>query len=237
MKKIGLVGGISWTSTVDYYRYINEMTNEQLGGLHAAECILYSVDFENFARHNAAYNWDGTYSLLSYAVENLEKAGAELILLCANTAHIVADRIAASSSLPLVDIRTAMLAAIKAAGLKSVALMGTSYTMELHFYRDVLSAGGINVLVPELEADRDFIEDTLQHELGVGMLSPQTRQEYIRIANKMIQQGAQGIILGCTELPLILSQNDFSLPVFDSTSIHAAAAVAFAFQKENQHIQ
>ena len=228
MKKIGLVGGISWTSTVDYYRFINEETNKRLGALNFATCIIYSVNFDDFRRNNAAYDWDSTYELLSDAVQHLEKAGAELIMLGANTAHIVAERIAAITKLPLIDIRTATAAAIKNSNISKVGLLGTSYTMELDFYKDKLLDCGIETITPASKSDRKFIEDTLQHELGKGIIFETTKNEYIRIANALIEQGAEGIVLGCTEIPLLLSQDDFTVPVFNTTLIHAQAAVEFS---------
>ncbi len=229
MKKIGLVGGISWTSTQDYYRYINEETNSLLGGLNAAECIIYSVNFEHFRNFNAAHDWDSTYNLLLKAALHLKDAGAEVILLGANTAHIVAERIAESLSLPLIDIRTATANVIKKHNINKVALLGTEYTMELDFYKDKLAQHGIATLVPQNKVDRDYIEQTLLYELGIGIIKEETKAAYIQIANALIQQGAEGIILGCTEIPLLISQADFAVPVFNTTQIHAYAAVEFAF--------
>jgi aspartate racemase len=228
MKKIGLVGGISWTSTADYYRYINEETNKQLGDLNFAECIIYSVNFEHFNQCNAAHNWEGTFQLLSNAAVQLKNAGADLIMLGANTAHIVAERISEMTGLPLIDIRIATATAIKKRNISKIGLLGTVFTMELDFYKKKLSAYEIESLTPQNKADRDFIEDTLLHELGKGVIKEETKKEYIRIANDLIQQGAQGIVLGCTEIPLLLTQDDFSVPVFNTTSIHAQAAVEFA---------
>jgi len=228
MKKIGLVGGISWTSTVDYYRYINEETNKRLGGLHFAECIIYSVNFEQFASSNALHDWEATYQLLSSAVQHLDDAGAELIVLGANTAHIVADKIAAATHLPLIDIRTATAKAIHQQNLKKVGLLGTVYTMELDFYKNKLSEEGIAVLTPAHKADRDYIEESLVQELGKGIINTSTKTQYLNIAEGLIQQGAEGIILGCTEIPLLLCQDDFSVPVFNTTHLHATAAVEAA---------
>lgn len=228
MKKIGLVGGISWTSTVDYYRFINEEANKKLGKLNFAECIIYSVNFEKFASSNAAHDWDATYQLLLSAVQHLEDAGAELILLGANTAHIVADKIAAATKLPLIDIRTATVLEIHKWNLKKVGLLGTVYTMELDFYKDKLLEEGIDVITPQDKADRDYIEDTLVHELGKGIINTSTKSKYLKITDTLIQQGVEGIILGCTEIPLMLSQQDFKVPVFNTTKIHASAAVEFA---------
>jgi aspartate racemase len=228
MKKIGLIGGISWTSTIDYYRFINEEVNNRLGDLNFAECIVYSLNFNDFHKCNSAYDWEGSYRLLLDAAVSLKRAGADLIVLGANTAHIVADRVAESCGLPLVDIRTATAMAIKKANLQQVALLGTAYTMELDFYKSTLTGFGIACITPKNKAHIDFIEQTLLYELGRGMLLPRTKAEYLRIANALIDEGAQGIILGCTEIPLILSQEDFDIPVFNTTQIHVKAAVEMA---------
>lgn len=228
MKKIGLVGGISWTSTVDYYRHINEGINQGLGGLNFAECIIYSVNFNEFQESNANYDWDRTYDLLLKATENLIKAGAEAIVLCANTAHIVADRIAEKIEQPLIHITTATANAINEQKLKKVGLLGTTYTMELDFYKNKLEDHGIETIIPENQSDRDFIEETLLHELGRGILNPASKEKYIVIINELIKNGAEGIILGCTEIPLLIHQKDVSVPVFDTTKIHSMAAVKFA---------
>lgn len=227
MKKVGLVGGISWTSTIDYYRYINEGINRQLGGLNFAECIIYSVNFDDFQKNNAAYDWDATFALLANAAANLKKAGAEAIVLCANTAHMVADRIAEKVQIPIIHIITATANAVHQKGLKKVGLLGTTYTMELDFYKDKLKANGIEPIIPEQQADRDFIEETLRNELGRGILKPETKKFYLKIIEELIQEGAEGIILGCTEIPLLINQDDVSVPVFDTTKIHAQAAVEF----------
>lgn len=225
MKKIGLVGGISWSSTIDYYRMINEETNKKLGGLHFAECIVYSVNFNDFRTCNAAHDWDGTFRLLSHATARLKAAGAEIIMLGANTAHIVAEQVQQKTGLPLIDIRVATASAIQQKKISKVGLLGTVYTMQLPFYRDKLAEQGIETIIPQDSADREFMEETLLHELGKGIIIPQTKTEYIRIANLLIEQGAEGIVLGCTEIPLLLSQDDFTAPVFNTTLIHVQAAV------------
>lgn len=230
MKKIGLVGGTSWSSTIDYYRIINEGVNERLGGLNFAECIIYSVNFEDFRQLNAAHNWDGAYALLAGAALQLKNAGADLLLLGANTAHIVADRIAETVKLPLIDIRVATARAIHARGLKKLGLLGTKYTMELDFYKDTLRGTGLEVIIPGHQDDRDFIEETLLHELGKGIITEKTKQAYLQLCNQLIMQGAEGIILGCTEIPLIVQQEDLPVPVFNTTLIHSMAAVEYALQ-------
>lgn len=228
MKKIGLVGGISWSSTIDYYRIINEETNRLNGGLHFAECMIYSVNFNRFHTCNAALDWDGSFALLLDAAVQLEKAGAELILLCANTAHIVAERVAEKINIPLLDIRLVTAAAIAQKKLKKVGLLGTTYTMELDFYQQKLRENGIDPIIPASKAERDFIEFTLLHELGKGILSAQTKKVYLSIAETLIERGAEGIILGCTEIPLLIGQKDIPVPVFNTAEIHARAAVAQA---------
>lgn len=237
MKIIGLVGGISWTSTLDYYRYINQETNRLLGGLNSADCIIYSLNFEHFRRFNAAHDWDSTYDLLYKATCHLKQAGAEMIILGANTAHIVAERIALSQPLPVVDIRIATAAAIKKHKISKVALLGTQFTMELDFYKNKLAQEGIQAITPQSQKDRDYIEQTLLYELGMGIIKTQTKAEYIRIANELLKQGAEGIVLGCTEIPLLLSQADFNVPVFNTTQIHAQAAVDFAFSNPKPNIK
>ncbi|MEO6286737.1 MAG: aspartate/glutamate racemase family protein [Dyadobacter sp.] len=228
MKKIGLVGGMSWVSTIDYYRFINEGINGKLGGLHFAECIIYSVNFNDFVSNNIAGNWDATYEIILNACENLEKAGAEAIVLCANTAHAIADRLEANFALPVIHIVTATADAIKKKGLEKVGLLGTKFTMEMDFYKDKLISLGIEPMVPESQETRDFIQQTLKDELGKGIILEETKQRYISIINELIANGAEGIILGCTEIPMIISQKDVSVPVFDTTEIHSQAAVTFS---------
>ena len=228
MKKLGLVGGISWVSTIDYYRYINEGINEQLGGLNFAECILYSLNFDDFQRSNTNNNWEGTFHLLHQACESLEKAGAEAIVLCANTAHAVADRLQQNIRLPIVHITTATANEIQRQGLQTVGLIGTKFTMEMDFYKDKLRENGITALVPERQEVRDFIQLTIREELGRGIVSAETKRAYLSIIDELIAQGAEGIILGCTEIPLLIKQEDVAVPVLDTTQLHAQAAVAFA---------
>jgi aspartate racemase len=233
MKKIGLVGGISWSSTLDYYRIINEETNRIAGGLNYPECLIYSVNFNDFHTCNAAHDWDGSFTLLSNAALHLEKAGAEIILLCANTAHIVAERVAAILNTPLIDIRLVTADAIAQKKLNTVGLLGTTYTMELDFYQNKLRENGIQPIVPTSTADRDFIEYSLVNELGKGILSPQTKKNYLQIIEGLIKRGAEGIVLGCTEIPLLIGQDDIPVPAFNTTEIHAKAAVRQAMQMFN----
>lgn len=233
MKKIGLVGGTSWTSTIDYYRLINEAVNKKMGGLNYAECIIYSVNFNLFRQCNAAYDWEGTFKLLSGAALQLKAAGADLIMLGANTAHIVAERISESTGLPLVDIRVAVAEAVRQKGIRKVGLIGTAYTMALDFYKNKLEAYGLEVITPKSKTDLALIENTLVHELGKGITSEETKKEYLRIIDGLAQEGAEGIILGCTEIPLLITQEDLTIPAFNSTEIHVQAAVASALSSEH----
>ncbi len=227
MKKIGLVGGISWVSTVDYYRYINEGINEKLGGLNFAECLVYSLNFDDFQRNNTAYNWDGTFELIAGACESLKQGGADAIALCANTAHIVADRVQQQVSLPFIHIALETATEIKRAGLKKIGLLGTKFTMEMDFYKNKLREQGVEMLVPAQQEVRDYIQRTVKEELGRGIVREETKQQYIAIMQQLVKDGAEGIVLGCTEIPLIVSQQDIAVPVFDTTQIHAKAIVEF----------
>jgi aspartate racemase len=230
MKKIGLIGGISWSSTIDYYRMINEKTNERLGGLNYAECLVYSVNFNDFTSRTAKHDWDGVFELFSGPAQILQDAGADALLLCANTAHAVAERISGMLDIPLIDIRKETIKAIKAQNLKKVALLGTVYTMELDFYRDMFAANGIETIIPQNKSDRLMIEETLLEELGKGIMLPETKEKYLKIINGLIAQGAEGVILGCTEIPLLISKADLAVPVFNTTEIHVAAAVRFMLE-------
>ncbi|MCF0050628.1 aspartate/glutamate racemase family protein [Dyadobacter sp. LJ53] len=231
MKKIGLIGGMSWVSTIDYYRYINEGINHRLGGLHFAECIIYSVNFNDFVGNNVAGNWGETYKIIAEACEKLKSAGAECIVLCANTAHAVADRLEENLDLPLIHVITETANEIKKLGMSRVGLLGTKFTMEMDFYVDKMAAHGVEAIIPASQEAREFIQQTLKDELGKGIIKEETKRRYIAIIDKLINNGAEGIILGCTEIPLLLSQNDVSVPVFDTTKIHAQAAVDFALAR------
>lgn len=228
MKKLGLVGGISWVSTIDYYRFINEGINEKLGGLNFAECIIYSLNFDDFQRSNSNNNWDTTFELLLNACKSLEKSGAEAIVLCANTAHAVSDKLEKEIQLPIIHVATATANKINEQGLKKVGLLGTKFTMEMDFYFKKLAENNIEAIVPFLQEERDFIQDTLKEELGRGIIKEQTKRAYLSIIEKLIENGAEGIILGCTEIPMLISQEDVAVPVFDTTKIHSEAAVDFA---------
>lgn len=225
MKKVGLVGGISWVSTMDYYKFINEAVNSRLGGLNFAECIIYSLNFGDVQ----ARGWVNSFELLQNACKSLKRSGADGIVLCANTAHLFADELQAAIELPIIHIGAETAKAIKGQGLKKAGLLGTKFTMEMDFYRNKLETYGLDVLIPENQETRDYIQHTLKEELGIGFINPETKRNYISIANELVERGAECIILGCTEIPLLISQQDFNVPVFDTTKIHTEAIVEYIF--------
>lgn len=223
MKKIGLVGGISWTSTLDYYKFINEGINEKLGGLNFAECIIYSLNFGDIYTQS----WDNSYDLLYNACDNLKKSGADGIALCANTAHLYADRLQKEINLPIVNIVTETAKVTTQKKYKKIGLLGTKFTMEMDFYRNKLESFDLEVLIPEKQETRDYIQFTLREELGVGFVNPDTKIKYKQIVKDLVESGAECIVLGCTEIPMLVSQNDFEIPVLDTTKIHCDAIVKF----------
>jgi len=227
MKTLGLIGGTSWHSTVDYYKLINRMTNERLGGLHSARLVMHSMNFHEFYSDNQTNGWDSTERFLIPIAQSLEQAGAEGLILCANTPHMVAEGIQRAINIPLIHIVEATAKEIVKQNQTRVGLLGTIFTMEQPFYRDILTKHGIEALVPE-KSVREWIHNTIVHELGVGAFKPETRAEYLRIMHDLKQQGAEGIILGCTEIPMLLSTDECPMPAYDTTQIHATAAVDFA---------
>ena len=227
MKTIGLLGGMSWESTIPYYRLINEGVKQRLGGLHSASLILYSVDFHEIEAYQASGEWDKAGEMLAQAAVGLERAGAEGIVLCTNTMHKVASHIEARCSLPFLHIADATGRAITNAGMKRVALLGTRYTMEQDFYRGRLrSPFDIECIVPE-EADRVRINQIIFEELCLGTFSDASRQYYLSVMDKLAKQGAEGVIFGCTEIGLLVPADESPIPVFDTTAIHTADAVEF----------
>jgi aspartate racemase len=223
MKKVGLVGGVSWVSTMDYYKFINEGVNSKLGGLHFAECMIYSLNFGDVQ----AKGWNDAFELLLNACESLKGSGADCIALCANTAHLYADRLQDTIKLPFIHVGVETAKAIHKQGFKRAGLLGTKFTMEQDFYRRKLEANGLEVLIPEKQETRDYIQHTVKEELGIGFINPATKTKYISIAKELVDRGAECIILGCTEIPLLISQSDFKTPVFDTTKIHAQAIVDY----------
>ncbi len=227
MRKIGLIGGISWVSTADYYKLINQGVNEKMGDLNFSECLLYSFNYADIKKNNEANDWDSTFKMLLKGCEFLKSGGAEAIVLCANTMHLIADKLEAAIDLPLIHIATETALEIQKQDLKKVGLLGTKFTMELDFFKDKLKAKGIEVIIPESEDDKDFIHTTIFEELGRGLVTEATKKRYLQIANELIEKGAEGIILGCTEIPLVILPEDIAVPVFDTTLIHSKAAVEF----------
>ncbi len=224
MKTIGLLGGMSWESTVPYYREINETIRRKLGGLHSAKVILYSVDFHEIERLQHAGDWEAAGALLAGVARSLEAAGADFLVLCTNTMHKVAASIESAVAIPLLHIADPTAAEIKRAGHSTVGLLGTRFTMEQAFYRDrLVERHGLRVLVPE-QPDRDLVHRIIYEELCLGTILDGSRDEYRRIMADLVARGAQAIILGCTEISLLVAPDDSSAPLFDTTAIHARAA-------------
>jgi aspartate racemase len=228
MKRIGLLGGMSWESSAEYYRLVNEATRDRLGGLHSADCLLRSVDFTVVEALQRAGRWEEAGTLLAGEAAALVAAGAELIVLCTNTMHKVADAITAAVDVPFVHIADTTADAIRARGLTTVGLLATAYTMEQDFYVGRLrDRHGIDVLVPE-EADRRIVHSVIYDELCVGVIEDRSREEYVRVMRALAARGAQGILLGCTEIDLLVGPQDSPVPVFDTTRLHAERAVELA---------
>jgi aspartate racemase len=226
MKIIGLVGGTSWVSTIDYYRTINEGINKQLGGNEAAECIIYSVNYGDIVRNNSKGDLEATYNIMLKASEHLKNSGAKAIILCANTMHMFADRIREQVNLPVIHIAEATANEIKKKGLKKVILLGTKFTMEMDFFKDKLKAQNIEAIIPD-DIDRAFVHQSIFDELGKNIIKPETKAKYLSLIDKLKTKGAEGVILGCTEIPLLIKQSDCKIPVFDTAIIHSNAAVEF----------
>ncbi|MFJ7591766.1 aspartate/glutamate racemase family protein [Streptomyces sp. NPDC097617] len=224
MKTIGLLGGMSWESTAEYYRLLNEFTRERLGGLHSARCVLYSVDFAEIEQFQAQGRWDEAAQVLAAAARSVEAAGADLVLLCTNTMHKVADLVQAAVSIPLLHLADATADAVRAQGLQRVGLLGTAFTMEQDFYRGRLAAGGLDVSVPD-PAERALVHRVIYEELCLGVVREESRTAYREVIAGLVATGAQGIVLGCTEIELLVGAEDSPVPVFPTARIHAAAAV------------
>ena len=228
MRTLGLIGGMTWHSTVDYYRLINEGVQKRLGGSHSAEIVMLSVDFNPVEDMQAKGDWPAMGRLMAGAARTLESAGAEGLVICANTMHRLADDITAAVKIPLLHIADAAAGAVKRAGIGTIGLLGTRYTMEMDFYRGRLAAKhGLKVLIPD-EPGRTTVHDIIYQELGHGLVRQEARQAYIKVIDDLVKRGAEGVILGCTEIPLLIKEKDSSVPVFDTTALHAAAAVDFA---------
>ncbi|MFP8783207.1 aspartate/glutamate racemase family protein [Planococcus plakortidis] len=224
MKTIGLIGGMSWESSAEYYRLLNEQVKQRLGGLHSAECLMYSVDFEEIERFQSKGKWDEAGERLADVARSLEKGGAELIVLCTNTMHKVVSSIEEAVSVPVLHIADATAKEIRANHLSTVGLLGTKYTMEQDFYKERIAESGIDVLIPEA-AERDMINEIIFDELCLGKINESSKVKYKQAIQNLIDRGAQGIILGCTEIGLLIHDEDAAVPLFDTAKLHAKAAV------------
>ncbi|MBV2153397.1 aspartate/glutamate racemase family protein [Kitasatospora sp. SUK 42] len=224
MKTLGLIGGMSWESTAEYYRLLNTLTRNRLGGLHSARLVLHSVDFAEIERLQAAGRWSEAGEILADAARSLEAAGAELLLICTNTMHKVADQVEAAVSVPLLHLADATAEAVRAAGVRRVGLLGTAFTMEQDFYRGRLASGGLNVLVPKA-GSRALVHRIIYEELCVGLVREESRASYRQVISELVAAGAEGIVLGCTEIELLIRPEDSPVPVFPTTRLHAEAAI------------
>ncbi len=231
MKTLGLIGGTSWVSTVEYYRIINQQVNQLLGGLNSAKILLYSVNQEERKPSTDPKELVKAVEFFTDIALRLEKAGAECLVICANTPHMLADSMQKNIRIPLIHIADVTAKAIKEKKIVIAGLLGTKPTMELSFYKDRLARFGINTLTPD-ESQREFINLSIFSELDKGILNEETKRKYLEIIDSLVRKGAEGIILGCTEIPLLIKQSDCSIPVFDTTEIHAMAAVEFALSDE-----
>jgi aspartate racemase len=231
MKTIGLIGGMSWESTVPYYRVINETVREELGGFHSGKIVLYSVDFHEIEQLQSSGAWDESGCVLALAAQSLQAAGADFLVLCTNTMHKVADAIEKAVSIPLLHIADPTAETIKQAGIRKVGLLGTRFTMEQEFYRGRLhDQHHLDVLIPD-DADRRVVHKIIYDELCMGLVRDASRAEYRRIIQRLVDQGAQGVILGCTEISMLVGPSDSPVPLFDTTSLHARKAAEYALEK------
>ncbi|MCE4942131.1 aspartate/glutamate racemase family protein [Streptomyces albulus] len=227
MKTIGLIGGMSWESTAEYYRLLNELTRERLGGLHSAACVVYSVDFAEIERLQVQGRWDEAGEVLAGAARALEAAGAELLLICTNTMHKVADQVSSAVAVPLLHLADTTAEAVRRTGLRRIGLLGTAFTMEQDFYRGRLADHGLEVLVPDA-AGRATVHHVIYEELCVGVVKDSSRSAYRAVIDELVAAGAEGVVLGCTEIELLVRPQDSPVPVFPTTRLHAEAAVAHA---------
>ena len=229
LKTIGLIGGMSWESTVTYYKIINETVKEKLGGLHSAKCILYSVDFQEIEECQANGNWEKSGEILGEAAYNLEKAGADFIVICTNTMHKVVNQIKEKISVPILHIAEMTAEKILEKGLKNIALLGTKYTMEQDFYKSKLIEKGINVIIPD-KNDIEIINEVIYDELCLGTINFNSKKKFLEIVDKLRSKGAEGIILGCTEIGLLIKNEDTDVPLFDTAIIHAEQAAMYSIK-------
>ncbi|WOD62852.1 aspartate/glutamate racemase family protein [Niallia taxi] len=231
MKTIGLIGGLSWESTADYYQIINTLVKEELGGLNSAKCLIYSFNMEEMAVLQREGKWEQAAQLMADAAKTLETGGAEVILICTNTMHKVAQEVQEAISVPLIHIAQSTARSITTKGLKKVGLLGTKFTMEQDFYKEVLNLYGIETIIPEA-CDREDVHSIIFDELCQGKFFPESKERYLEIIRKLLADGAEGIILGCTEIPLLIKDEDIDIPLFNTTYLHSKEAVDFSFGKE-----
>ncbi len=232
MKTLGLIGGTTWVSTVDYYRLINQQVNKKLGGLSSAKILLYSVNFAEFNPPTDPNEWGEITKKFSDISKNLERAGADCIVFCANTPHIIADDIQRIIGIPIINIAEATAKEVSRHNVKKVGLLGTRITMEQSFYKEKLLKYGVTVVIPEFE-ERKFIHSSILDEMAKEIFKEETKQRYLKIINKLILEGVEGIVLGCTEIPIIIKQEDCPIPLFDTTLIHTSAIVNFALDENH----
>ena len=227
MKTIGLIGGLSWESSAEYYRRLNRQVREQLGGLHAANILMHSLDFAPVAALQARGDWPALDRAMVEAAVKLARGGADILLICSNTMHRCANAVAAASPIPLIHIADPVATAIRAAGLRRVGLLGTAFTMEQDFLKERLAQAGIEVIVPD-DAGRETIHRIIYHELVQGVVNAKSRDRYRKVIAALVDRGAQAIILGCTEIMLLVGDDDSAVPLFDTLALHVDAAVAAA---------
>jgi len=229
LKTIGLIGGMSWESSMTYYKVINETVKNKLGGLHSAKCIMYSVDFYEIEKCQADGNWEKSGEILGEAAYNLEKAGADFIVICTNTMHKVINQIKERISIPVLHIAEMTAEKILEKKMKNIALLGTKYTMEQDFYKSKLIEKGINVIIPD-KNDIEIINKVIYDELCLGIINPESKAKYLEIVKTLKQKGAEGIILGCTEIGLLIKNEDTDIPLFDTALIHAEQAAIYSIK-------
>jgi aspartate racemase len=230
MKTIGMIGGMSWESSLEYYRIVNEAIKGKLGGFHSAKCILYSMDFEEVEKLQHMGDWDELTRLMMDAAQRLESAGADFVIICTNTMHKMADEVQGAIRIPVLHIVDVTAEAIKGNGQTRVGLLGTKFTMEQDFYKGRLrDTHGLEVLIPRAD-ERQVVHDILYSELCLGEVKELSKDKFKNVIQNLVDRGAQGVILGCTEIPLIVSQDDYEIPVYDTTTLHAQAAVDLALQ-------
>jgi aspartate racemase len=230
MKTIGLIGGMSWESSIEYYRILNETVRAKLGGLHSAKSIMYSVDFAEIEVLQHQGRWDEATELMIAAAKNVENGGADFVIICTNTMHKMADEVQRHIGVPLLHIADATAEAVKARGLRTVGLLGTRFSMEEDFYKGRLTERhGLEVIIPA-EEEREIVHRVIYDELCAGKINQTSREQYVGIMNRLVKDGAEAIILGCTEISLLVRDEDSQVPLFDTTTIHAVAAVEYALQ-------